>query len=85
MSQEYPAIYEGGIFRPLTALNLPEHTPVTVTVRDQSTGAPPASVDLRTQQQALDAMFAAVDCLPQSPPGDDLSNRDHDQILYRSP
>lgn len=33
----------------------------------------------------LDAMFAAVDKLPQTPRNDGLSNRDHDQILYGSP
>lgn len=85
MSQEFPAIYEGGIFRPLTAPNLPEHTPVTVTVQNQLAASPTTTVDLQTQQQALNAMFAAVDRLPQSPPTDSLSNRDHDQILYGSP
>lgn len=85
MSQEYPAIYEGGIFRPLTAPNLPEHTPVMVTVQNQLAPSPNATVDLQTQQQALNAMFAAVDGLPQSPTIDGLSNRDHDQILYGSP
>jgi predicted DNA-binding antitoxin AbrB/MazE fold protein len=84
MSQEYPAIYEGGIFRPLTALKLPEHTPVTVTVQGQPAAVPSTPVDLQSQQQALDAMFAAVDQLPQASPTDGLSNRDHDQILYGS-
>jgi predicted DNA-binding antitoxin AbrB/MazE fold protein len=84
MSQEYPAIYEGGIFRPLTALNLPEHTPVTVTVQNLPAPAPSTPIDLQSQQQALDAMFAAVDQLPQAPATDGLSNRDHDQILYGS-
>lgn len=85
MSQEYPAIYEGGIVRPLTALNLPEHTPVTVMVQNQPAPASSAPVDLQAQQQALDAMFDAVDQLPQSPATDGLSNRDHDEILYGSP
>lgn len=84
MSQEYPAIYEGGIFRPLTALNLPEHTPVTVTVQNLPAAAPSTPIDLQSQQQALDAMFAAVVQPPQAPSADGLSNRDHDQILYGS-
>lgn len=84
MSQEYPAIYEGGIFRPLISPNLPEHTPVTVTVCDQAAAATSAPVDLPTQQQALDVMFTAVDALPQTAASDGLSNRDHDQILYGS-
>jgi hypothetical protein len=36
MSQEFHAIYEGGVFRPLTPLNLPELTPVTVVVQEQA-------------------------------------------------
>ncbi len=90
MSQEFHAIYEGGVFRPLTPLNLPELTPVTVVVQEQAeqeqSGLAPASpADLQHQQQALDAMFAAVDKLPQTPRNDGLSGRDHDQILYGSP
>jgi hypothetical protein len=43
-----------------------------------------AQVVLSRQKQALDAMFAIVDRLPQKPQDDGLSNRDHDQILYGS-
>ena len=84
MSQEYPAIYEGGVFHPLEPLSLPEHTPVIVTVDHEHAPTSAAPDDLPTQQQALDAMFAAVDSLPQNPRNDGLSNRDHDQILYGS-
>lgn len=85
MSQEYPAIYEGGVFRPLTPLSLPEQTPVKVTVDESLAPGTTTPADLSEQQKALAAMFAAVDQLPQSPNDDGLSNRDHDQILYGSP
>ena len=85
MSQEFNAIYEGGVFRPLTPLSLPESTPVTVVVRGPNDGTPDEAVDLKHQQQALDAMFSIVDKLPQTPCDDGLSGRDHDQILYGTP
>ena len=45
----------------------------------------PHRAGMQRQQRALDAMFAAVDKLPQASRNDGLSNRDHDQILYGSP
>ena len=90
MSQEFHAIYEGGVFRPLTPLNPPELTPVTVVVEEplvqQRNGATTvAPAGLQQQQPALNAMFAVVDSLPQTSHNDGLSGRDHDQILYGSP
>ena len=90
MSQEFHAIYEGGVFRPLTPLNLPELTPVTVVVQEQAEqeqngSAAIGPTDMQLQQQVLDAMFAAVDNLPQTVRNDGLSGQDHDQILYGSP
>lgn len=88
MDLEFQAIYEHGVFRPLTPLSLPEAVEITLTVRDSNGAAPGASVptaaELATQQEALNAMFAEADGFPQSPRNDGLSNRDHDQILYGS-
>ncbi len=88
MSQEFHAIYENGVLRPLTPLNLPELAQVAGTIEEANGSAPPvASADadeLRRQQNALNAMFAAVDTLPQTPRNDGLSGRDHDKILYGS-
>jgi predicted DNA-binding antitoxin AbrB/MazE fold protein len=85
MSQEFNAIYEGGVFRPLTPLNLPESTPVTVVVQEPNDRTPCEAAELKHQQRALDAMFSVVDKLPQTPNDDGLSGRDHDQILYGTP
>jgi predicted DNA-binding antitoxin AbrB/MazE fold protein len=84
MSQELDAIYEGGVLRPLTPISLPESAKVTILVQE-SNSPTVGSADLQRQQQALNAMFAVVDSLPQTPHNDGLSGRDHDQILYGSP
>jgi predicted DNA-binding antitoxin AbrB/MazE fold protein len=88
MSQEFHAIYEHGILRPLTPLNLPEATEVEVTLRlaaAETNSAAQNGAELRLQKEALQAMFAEVDKLPQTPHNDGLSGRDHDHILYGSP
>ena len=88
MSQEFHAIYEHGVLRPLTPLHLPESAEVIGTVQEENGAAGmSAHVDpivLQRQQQALDAMFREIDKLPQTPYNDDLSGRDHDRILYGS-
>jgi predicted DNA-binding antitoxin AbrB/MazE fold protein len=89
MNQDFLAIYENGVLRPLTPLNLPEMAQVTGTLReDNGSAAHNTTTDadeLRCQQAALDAMFTAVDKLPQSPRHDRLSGRDHDRILSSIP
>lgn len=89
MSQEFHAVYEHGVLRPLTPLNLPESAEVvgTFLVTNGAAKVAPqiSAAELRQQQQALNAMFDEVDKLPQTPCSDGLSGRDHDQILYGSP
>lgn len=89
MSQEFQAIYEHGVLRPITPLNLPESAEVTGTLQVTNgaakAGARISAAELRRQQQALNAMFDEVDKLPQTPCNDGLSGRDHDQILYGLP
>ena len=89
MNLEFQAIYEHGVLRPLTPLNLPESAEITLAVRDSNGAASrtssPTPTELAQQQEALNAMFSEVERLPQMPRNDGLSNRDHDQILYGSP
>jgi predicted DNA-binding antitoxin AbrB/MazE fold protein len=85
MSQEFHAIYEHGILRPLTPLNLPESVEVAVTLRLATPNGQISAEELERQQDALNAMFDEVDKLPQTQCNDGLSGRDHDQILYGSP
>ena len=88
MSQEFHAIYEHGVLRPLTPLNLPEAAEVAGTLQvtngDAQTLPQASATELRRQQEALKQMFDEVDKLPQTPCNDGLSGRDHDQILYGS-
>src|SRR3954468_2445682 len=85
MNQQFHAIYEDGVLRLITPVNLPERAEVTGTL--ESTLAASTEIEraaLQRQQEALNAMFAEVDNLPQTPHADGLSGRDHDQILYGS-
>lgn len=86
MSQECHAIYENGVLRPITPLDLPESAEVALIVATTKVAvwksAQCGTEELRRQQAALDAMFREVDSLPQVPMCDGLSGRDHDQILY---
>jgi predicted DNA-binding antitoxin AbrB/MazE fold protein len=86
MSQEFDAIYENGVLRPLTPLNLSEPAEVRVILQPKSDASNPTPTreELEQQQAALDAIFRKVDALPQESRNDGLSNRDHDQILYGS-
>jgi predicted DNA-binding antitoxin AbrB/MazE fold protein len=84
MTHEFHAIYENGVLRPLTPLNLPELAEVAVTLHEANGADTPSPAELQQQQAALDAMFRDVDQLPQRSRGDGLSGRDHDQILYGS-
>lgn len=88
MSQDFRAVYENGVLRPLTPLSLPELTEVVGTLQEANgvaeSGARARAVELQRQQAALDAMFEEVDKLPQTARNDGLSGRDHDQILYGS-
>jgi predicted DNA-binding antitoxin AbrB/MazE fold protein len=43
MSQELPAIYEHGVLRPLTPLDLPESTRVILTLRPTGDGDKPVA------------------------------------------
>jgi predicted DNA-binding antitoxin AbrB/MazE fold protein len=87
MSQEFHAIYENGVLRPITPLNLPESVEVAGTLAETNMSAENGTMsaaDLDRQQRALNSMFAEVDKLPQTPRSDSLSGRDHDKILYGS-
>jgi len=80
MSQQFDAIYENGILRPLVPLAIPEQARVTITVNAQvNTG--PAST-LSRQNAALAALWADVDHLPQIENNDGWSVLQHDDLLY---
>lgn len=85
MGREIDAIFDGGVLRPILPLNLPAGVVVRLHIDEdqRSQGQLSASEqELRRQQVTLDAMFEAVDRLPQVSCNDGLSGRDHDRILY---
>ena len=83
MIHQFHAIYENGILRPTSALNLPEATEVDGVLHEAGLGtqdsAAPAQISL--QQEALNVMFGEVDQHAQAPRNDGLHGRDHDKIL----
>jgi hypothetical protein len=66
MSQEFHAIYEHGVLRPLTPLNLPESAEVTCTLHEKNGGAArPSSADpllglMADEPELLDAVVEAA-------------------------
>ncbi|MEX0641490.1 MAG: antitoxin family protein [Pirellulales bacterium] len=75
------AIYEAGVLRPLTPLDLPEHQVVSLSI-----SAPSESASLKEkaaqQREIVMAYVAKMESRPDDSPQDGLSNRDHDRLLY---
>ena len=84
MNQEFQAIYENGVLRLLSPLDIPEQTPVRGVVMERSNASPtePSPEELTKQQEALDKLRNKIVAMPQVAPSDGLSGRDHDAILY---
>src|SRR5215469_11942556 len=55
MSQRLKAVYENGVLRPLTPLNLPEHSEVEIRVRRIESPSPPAAHRLRVRRALIEA------------------------------
>jgi predicted DNA-binding antitoxin AbrB/MazE fold protein len=79
MTLHADAIYEGGVLRPLAPLDLPEKQVVSLEISPAE--APPETEGERQRRILLD-FIAHVEANPLPDPGDGLSNRDHDQIIY---
>lgn len=81
MSQDFDAIYENGVLRPLQPVGFREHEVVSVSV--VSTGDDAAAGD--RQREVLLAFAAKMEALAEGQPNDGVTNRDHDRILYGEP
>jgi predicted DNA-binding antitoxin AbrB/MazE fold protein len=85
MSQEFDAIFEGGVFRPLEPVDLPDHSKVHLHVREAADQTADSTDDERTRQRsALSELVAWVESQPAQS-RDSMSARDHDQLLYGWP
>jgi predicted DNA-binding antitoxin AbrB/MazE fold protein len=83
MSQEFDAIYERGVFRPLDRVNLPEQTKVHLQIQEAAEGAPAPLADEGSAQKAvLREVLGWVHSRPSFPTDESSSARDHDRILY---
>jgi predicted DNA-binding antitoxin AbrB/MazE fold protein len=80
MSQQIEAIYDSGVFRPLSPLSLPDKARVTLTVEKQS--RPDSADQLAAQKAALVKAWQDVDQMPQTKNSDGWSVRRHDELLY---
>jgi predicted DNA-binding antitoxin AbrB/MazE fold protein len=83
MSQEFDAIYENGVLRPLKPVGFREHEVVSVTVTSAADNESQAVAD--RQREVLLAFVAKMESLSEVPPDDGATNRDHDRILYGEP
>jgi predicted DNA-binding antitoxin AbrB/MazE fold protein len=88
MTYHAEAIYEGGILRPLTPLDLKEHEVVSLSISTAGEKDMPDSESARQrsesarQRSVLLAHVAKVESRPDDTPQDGFSNRDHDRLIY---
>jgi predicted DNA-binding antitoxin AbrB/MazE fold protein len=82
MLQDFNAIYENGVLRPLEPLALSEHQQVRVSLHSASTEAGDKAA---AQRRAMDELDAALSAIVDRSPTDELNAADHDQILYGKP
>lgn len=84
MSQEFNAVYENGVLRPLKPVDLREHEVVSVSVT--STADDALNLDVGTKQRDILLAFATkMESLADGLPDDGATNRDHDRIIYGEP
>jgi predicted DNA-binding antitoxin AbrB/MazE fold protein len=82
MTFQTDAIYEGGVLRPLSPLNLSEHAVVSLSISTEATVA--TSDEGLRQREVLSKFIAKMEALPNDVPNDGLTNRDHDKLIYGS-
>jgi predicted DNA-binding antitoxin AbrB/MazE fold protein len=80
MSQTIPAVFAGGVFRPLEPVELAEGTRVVVQLESLEPFTTD-DVDEETRR-AWSYYLDRMECLPDHSPRDGLTNRDHDRIIY---
>jgi predicted DNA-binding antitoxin AbrB/MazE fold protein len=81
MTLHTDAIFEDGVLRPLSPLNLREHEVVSLSIVSSTEPAALESVGER-QRNVLLAYVAKVESTPSPQAADGFSNRDHDRLIY---
>ncbi|HEY2839534.1 MAG TPA: antitoxin family protein [Pirellulales bacterium] len=81
MSQEFEAIYENGVLRPLKPIGLREQEIVTISVASTREDAEQATA--AEEQKALLLAFGdKMEAIAEPNPADGFTNRDHDRLIY---
>jgi predicted DNA-binding antitoxin AbrB/MazE fold protein len=75
MTSTVQAVYEHGVFRPLTKLALPEGQQVQVILPPQASPSKPMAASI----------LAEIAGLPVEGGGDAFTSREHDRFLYGAP
>jgi hypothetical protein len=82
MTAVIDAVYRGGVFRPATPPDLPDGTPVRLTVVPATPAPPRAPLD----PADVLARIQAIAALPEEPGGDKtVTSETVDQTLYGGP
>ncbi len=84
MTQHVQAIYENGVFRPLTPVAIEDRGLVKLVIETPPSPAADEQLLLR-QREALDALRAEIEAMPSAAPADGFSGADHDRLLYGAP
>jgi predicted DNA-binding antitoxin AbrB/MazE fold protein len=85
MSQEFDAIYENGVLRPLKPIGLKENDVVKVSVT-QSSGDDASHLAVGARQREILLSFVAkIESLSEPTVADGFSNRQHDREIYDEP
>jgi predicted DNA-binding antitoxin AbrB/MazE fold protein len=83
MHEPITAIYEHGVLKPLHPVDLKEHAVVSLAIVGNAESTANELTDaLRRQRTALATMLEETAALPLEGVQDQLSNRDHDLVLY---
>jgi predicted DNA-binding antitoxin AbrB/MazE fold protein len=84
MTQRVQAIYENGVFRPLTPVAIEDRGLVMLAIEVAAAQAADDQLLLR-QREALAALRAEMEAMPVAAPADGFSGADHDRLLYGTP
>lgn len=83
MELQIQAIFENGVFKPLTEVTLEEHQRVMLKIENgNASDLSRENETVALQKRAMQELDAEMDQLPDNSPDDGFSSEDHDRVLY---
>jgi predicted DNA-binding antitoxin AbrB/MazE fold protein len=84
MSQDHiEAVYENGVFRPLSQVALPNHQHVVLRIENGDSASDDVGDQIvARQKRAMEVLDAELEGIPDHSPDDGLSSATHERILY---